>query len=336
MKHVSVIIPTRDRRDVVMRAVRSVMSQTYRPSEIIVVDDASSDGTADALESLNNPLIRVVRRSSAGGPSTARNDGIEAATGDVLCFLDSDDEWLSNMLSTMLPLLQREGPGLACSSFEVRKGTHIRHGTPGVTKRGDSFEKLLNLKGGPLTASVFVLDRAVTDFGIRFDPSFPALNDLDFAMQVARAGFFVGGTRRVLVRKFSATDELRVFRPVNEIPGRRNLLVKYGELLAVRPKARARHNQRLAYALYRYGDRSTARSVISQSAHNDGRPWASRVLLFSMRVSPKLYVAATRLLHRESGVVGTLKWRFIDGFAAVRRSRRGSDPADRPAPAGTG
>ncbi len=244
----------------VLRAVRSALAQTYSPTEIIVVDDASTDGTADALDALGNPIVRVIRRTSAGGPSTARNDGIDAASGDVLCFLDSDDEWLPQMLSTLVPVLASKGPGLACSSFEVRKGSSIRHGTPGVTRRGDSFEQLLNLKGGPLTASVFVVDRAVTDSGIRFDPTFPALNDLDFAIQVARAGFFVGGTSRVLVRKHNTVDELRVFRPANEIPGRRKLLVKYGEFLATRPDARARQQQRLAYALDRHGERERGRA----------------------------------------------------------------------------
>jgi glycosyltransferase involved in cell wall biosynthesis len=314
-KRVSVIIPTLDRRDLVLRAVRSVQEQTWPPHQIIVVDDASADGTADLIEALGDPTIRVVRRSSSGGPSIARNDGIEQATGDVLCFLDSDDEWLPNMLSTMLPILERDGPGLACASFEVRDGTHIHYATPEVARRGRPLERLLALKGGPLTPSVFALDRAVTDSGIRFDPDLPALEDLDFAIQVARAGFFVGGTRRVLVRKYNTPDEPRVFRPDNEIPGRSRLLVKYDEMLATRPAARVRQNRRLAFALYRCGKRADAEALLSRSAHDDGRPWSSGLLLKSMRVSPKLYFALTRMLHLENGVVGTLQSRARDAVA---------------------
>jgi glycosyltransferase involved in cell wall biosynthesis len=324
MPRVSVVIPTRDRCDLVMRAVKSALDQSCPPLEIIVVDDGSEDGTPDVIKALESDAVKLIVRPAPGGPSAARNDGIACAKGDLLCFLDSDDEWMRDKLATILGFVEGRRAGLTCSSFEVQREDSARQATPGVCKRGSALDRLLHLKGGPLTASVFAVDRAVIDAGIRFDTSFPALNDLDFALQVARAGFPVTGSRRVLVRKYSRSDELRVFRPANEIPARRLMLEKYAELLATRPVARARQQQRLAYALYRTGERAEAEHVLVHSLHEDGRVWATHTLLWSMRTGPWCYYTATRLLHLESGVVGTLKSRLREATVSLwhRPSRR--------------
>src|SRR5689334_25256855 len=88
---VSVVLPTYERREQVVRAVESVLRQTYRDFELIVVDDGSTDGTEAALRRLGDGL-RYVRREN-GGTGAARNTGTELARGAVVAFLDSDDEW---------------------------------------------------------------------------------------------------------------------------------------------------------------------------------------------------------------------------------------------------
>lgn len=93
MRTVSTIIPVYNRAAMLREAVDSVLAQTWRPIEIIIVDDGSTDDTssvADELSELYSPIIRVVRQENAG-PGVARNTGLQLATGDFIQYLDSDD-----------------------------------------------------------------------------------------------------------------------------------------------------------------------------------------------------------------------------------------------------
>ena len=107
MNKVSVIIPTYNRARFLRSAVESVAAQHYPDVEIIIVDDRSNDNTVDVVNGLKRQfpdiIYRLNRRSQ--GPSGARNEGLLAATGDYISFLDSDDVWLENHLSTGLSLL---------------------------------------------------------------------------------------------------------------------------------------------------------------------------------------------------------------------------------------
>lgn len=103
----SVVITTYNRRSVVPEAVESVLSQSVRDIEVIVVDDGSTDGTAGELARRfgRDTRLRVVRRAN-GGPPAARNTGVAAAVGPYLALLDSDDIWHHEYLASQLEVLQ--------------------------------------------------------------------------------------------------------------------------------------------------------------------------------------------------------------------------------------
>lgn len=93
---ISVIIPCYRCGKTVVRALNSALNQTLRPAEILLVDDASGDGSLDLLfqlEKVHAPRVRVVALTKNGGPGLARNAGWEAATQPWLAFLDADDAW---------------------------------------------------------------------------------------------------------------------------------------------------------------------------------------------------------------------------------------------------
>jgi glycosyltransferase involved in cell wall biosynthesis len=116
---VSVIIPTYNREKTIERAVNSVLEQTWKELEVIVVDDGSTDRTDEILKAYGNK-IRVIRQQN-GGASTARNTGIRAATGEIISFLDSDDEWLPEKTERQVKLLQRtESSGVVCCICNAR------------------------------------------------------------------------------------------------------------------------------------------------------------------------------------------------------------------------
>jgi hypothetical protein len=111
---VSVIIPTCDRRELVKRAVASVLTQTMPSFEVIVVDDGSTDGTREALADLDERL-RYRWQPNRGAPS-ARNTGVRLARGEIVAFLDSDDVWLPDHLETLVGALERHPAAILAST----------------------------------------------------------------------------------------------------------------------------------------------------------------------------------------------------------------------------
>jgi len=102
---VSVIIPAYNAEGYVGRAIDSVLAQNRQPDEIIVVDDGSTDNTAEVIKSYGSKVHGI--RQENGGASVARNTGIEAATGKWIAFLDADDEWLPEKLQLQMEHLKR-------------------------------------------------------------------------------------------------------------------------------------------------------------------------------------------------------------------------------------
>ena len=106
---VSVIIPTRDRRDRLRMAVRSALAQRDVALEVLVIDDGSIDGTSGMVDALGERRVRVVRSDSSLGESGARNRGIEEAKGAWIAFLDDDDLWAPEKLMDQLDALRTSG-----------------------------------------------------------------------------------------------------------------------------------------------------------------------------------------------------------------------------------
>ena len=89
---VSIIVPVYNRKDLLPRTLASVINQTYKNLEIIVVDDGSSDDIKSVVDSFNDARIKYVRHTENKGLPSARNTGLKTASGDFIAFLDSDDE----------------------------------------------------------------------------------------------------------------------------------------------------------------------------------------------------------------------------------------------------
>ncbi|MCD7804176.1 MAG: glycosyltransferase [Oscillospiraceae bacterium] len=102
---ISVIIPTYNRVETIKRSIRSVLNQTYSDLECIVVDDGSTDNTADIVQSINDDRLRYYKLDHNSGACVARNKGIELAVGEYIAFQDSDDEWDSDKLRCQLQKL---------------------------------------------------------------------------------------------------------------------------------------------------------------------------------------------------------------------------------------
>ena len=122
---VSVILPAYNREQTIARAIRSVLTQSRPPLELIVVDDCSTDGTRDVLDSFGSQ-ITVIAQPHAGAYA-ARNRGLRHATGELIAFIDSDDAWLPDRLASQMPLMERPEVGLVFGDVvHVRPGQERR------------------------------------------------------------------------------------------------------------------------------------------------------------------------------------------------------------------
>lgn len=121
---VSVVVPLYNKARWVRRSLDSIAAQTFRRFEVIVVDDGSTDGSGEIVASYPDERFRLVRQDNAG-PGAARNRGIAEARGELIAFLDADDEWTPEFLEKMVRTIEAAGPrvGVAvCGYYEFPRG----------------------------------------------------------------------------------------------------------------------------------------------------------------------------------------------------------------------
>jgi glycosyltransferase involved in cell wall biosynthesis len=183
----SVIIPTFNRRDAVIAAVRSVLDQSVRDLEAIVVDDGSTDGTAEALAAIEDPRVRILVQANAGA-AAARNRGIAQARGRYVAFLDSDDRFFPDHLEDLLPLLARGADVVAYSRVVVDRGAGRRFLKPyREIGAGESVDFYLMCERGFMQTSSLALPRLLAH-RVRYREDVGFGDDTDFAVRLSLAG----------------------------------------------------------------------------------------------------------------------------------------------------
>ena len=189
---VSVIVPARNAADWIATALESVVCQTHRALEILVVDNGSTDATRERVAELQrrHASIRLIDEPIAG-PSAARNAGLDAATGDFIQFLDADDALRPDKLATQLCLLKETGGDVAWGPFERTRADagNILDGTGTVVTPAldDDVQAGLIAPGGFLHLGAALIRRAAIG-PLRFDTRVRVVEDVRFLFALARAG----------------------------------------------------------------------------------------------------------------------------------------------------
>lgn len=180
---VTAVIPTYERAETIGRAIESALAQSYRDLEVIVVDDASADHTADVVRGVDSDRVRYVQLDQNVGGGAARNVGVESARGDYVAFLDSDDVWLPSHLEDSLQILRDESLDGVMSSFCVDRGSGP---VPFVCQRfcpGESMvDYVLGSGGGDPRSSTMVFEREAIS-KVKFDPDLRKHQDWDLAIR---------------------------------------------------------------------------------------------------------------------------------------------------------
>jgi glycosyltransferase involved in cell wall biosynthesis len=216
---VSAIIPTYNRAGLLARALDSVIDQDYRPIEVVVVDDGSTDNTEQVLEQYRKHLADagvslVTHRQRNERAPKARNVGMKLAHGELFAFLDSDDVWRPQFCSTLVRLLrQHRGAGLAfCGIVCIDYCDHVwkardmgMHQMPAEGLMPRPFEQIMRYM--PLQTSGVMVRRSVIDDVGDFDLELPVVEDWDLWYRVGKRYDFAY-TQRGLACNRSHPDNL--------------------------------------------------------------------------------------------------------------------------------
>jgi len=215
---ISVIIPTFNRAGRIGRAVKSVLSQTLQPDEIIVIDDGSSDETSSVIEQYL-PTVKYHRQGNKG-VSSARNAGIRMAKGDWIAFLDSDDEWFPEKSSKQMKALSGNLDMKICHSNEIwyRNGRRVNPKKKHEKVGGYIYRKCLPLC--IISPSSVMIHKGIFDEVGLFDESLPVCEDYDLWLRICSKWPVLylkeyliikyGGHEDQLSRKFWGMDRFRI------------------------------------------------------------------------------------------------------------------------------
>jgi glycosyltransferase involved in cell wall biosynthesis len=204
--NISVIVPTHNRAQLLARALQSVVTQATPPMEVIVVDDGSNDGTEEVV-CTRFPQVQYIRQNNQGVSNT-RNRGIEAARGDWLAFLDSDDEWLPQKLASQKEMLAANPQYKICHTDEIwiRNGTRVNAMKKHAKAGGFIFERCLPLC--VVSPSSVLIHRSVFDEVGLFNEDLPTCEDYDLWLRIC-ARFPVLYVDRPLIIKYGGhADQL--------------------------------------------------------------------------------------------------------------------------------
>ncbi len=222
---VSIIMPTYNQAKYIKAAIDSVLAQSYLTFELIVIDNYSTDATSDVVHSYHDPRIKYLKFDNKGVIAAARNYGVKHANGSILAFLDSDDIWLPEMLSTQTKLLS-DNVALVSSSFEPIGNTTIcRHHLNYINEndvKDFHYKDIIN--ANPIMTSSVVLYKADFEHSGGFDESsnFRFIEDWELWLRLAvKKKVLINGAKLLQYRISSKTD-----RDLRDVKKRTLLIMK--------------------------------------------------------------------------------------------------------------
>ena len=326
---ISVVIPAYNAGPCVGRAIDSILAQSFTDYEIIVVDDGSTDDTAEAVKKYGDK-VRYIYQENAGS-SVARNGGIEAAKGDWIAFLDADDEWLPEKLRLQVELLGRN-PQLrwcACNRYQADGGRRSVLGdTKAIEKAlagSDYFENYFTAAAKslcPIITSTIIVRKDVFSELDGFDRQFLRGQDIDMWWRIGHYYPEIGYIAEPLaVLHLDLANDVLTQR---RLEAKRGLVIR--ELVSRHLKLAQQENsmeQFKAFAIFHLrnallqavfrGFKKDAREMVTQ--FTDYFPWYWRIGTYFLTIFPELSSFVLRKLLYIGHVLGferqvTRRWGY--------------------------
>jgi glycosyltransferase involved in cell wall biosynthesis len=259
MPAIAVVMPVFNRATVVGRAIESVLRQDFEDFELIVVDDASTDGTPERIAEIADPRLTLLRQDANAGGNAARNRGILTATAPIVAFLDSDDAYLPHKLGSVVRYFEtRPEIDALIDSFErIYAAGATKPAPPAVNP---VLETSAEVESGIFMRRIFKATPAVSvrrEAAMRagmFDETLRRRQDFDFVLRLCRTGR-CASTDQILWTKIWSDDAISA---------------KHATFMDATIEICRRHPRYLAEPAFRPGlARDTARHFVRLAAEGD-------------------------------------------------------------------
>jgi len=263
MPKISIITPTYDRREMIGRAIESVLAQTWSDWEMIIVDDCPERPAEEAVRRFTDPRITYIKHEKNSGGAAARNTAMARAKGEYFSFIDDDDEWYPDALETLHNSLQGTPPdvGFCYAAIENRypdgrvEVTHVPQGV------ADYHERALTKFHGFIGQTLLVKRAVYEDVG-GWDPAFPSHQEIEWVIRITKK-YKALAIDRLVVRFFAGSDHPRIGNNLpKRIAGRMMLLDRYQDEFAALPAVYAKHLLLVALWYRALGDFTNARETM--------------------------------------------------------------------------
>jgi len=249
---VSCIIPTHNRSTKLVKAIESVLSQTYTELEILVVDDQSIDNTKAVVEEMiqNDKRISYFRNPNKGA-NNARNFGIQQAKGNYIGFLDDDDVWMKSKLEKQFKVMSALGPefGVVYCTFARKKtnGRILRQHPSRFSsiKNGNILDRLLK-RNFITTSTLFVKAEVFQKCGM-FDPNYKSFQDWELLTRIAR-DFHFFYLKEILVHVYESNDSITLDKSGRVLTKLKHLK-QFMNLYELKPRLLSRRYSSLGFTL---------------------------------------------------------------------------------------
>jgi glycosyltransferase involved in cell wall biosynthesis len=263
---VTAVIPTRNRREILARTLRTVAWQEGVDWEAVVIDDGSTDGTADAVRTMGDHRISLHRHDRPVGVTAARNTGISVARGQWVAFLDDDDLWAPDKLAAQLAAVRRTGRHWVYGG-QVLIDAHdrvIAGGPPPDPER--VVDELRRWNPVPAGSSNVVARKPVLHEVGGFDASLTAVGDWDLWLRLASVGLPACVSEPLVAyRQHPGQASLRMIRDldqVRELERRHDMTIDWPVML-----------RWAGWVALLDGRRTLALRLYARAARWGGRPW---------------------------------------------------------------
>lgn len=221
---ISVVIPAFNREKYIVKCLDSIVNQSYKPYEIVVIDDASTDNTVALVEEYSNTIIKIIKCKKNGGAQKARNIGIKEATGEWIAFMDSDDEWLPDKLEKQKKMIEILGYNVcAGGAFVCKKDSNKKWLCDG--KSGYVYEEVLKLRTYLLFQTLLIKKECIINAG-GLDEKVVAYQELDTAIRIAKLEK-IAYLDEPLFKYYLHEDDTISKNRINGINGRKYIFDKY-------------------------------------------------------------------------------------------------------------
>ncbi|HWE03324.1 MAG TPA: glycosyltransferase family A protein [Tepidisphaeraceae bacterium] len=203
---VTVVIPTYNHRKFVLLAIESVLKQTFRDFEIVVVNDGSPDDTAVLLQPLVvSTAIRYIEQSNQG-QAAARNRGLQAARGEFVAFLDDDDAWPADKLAWQVAAMRDSADAVLVYGIVELTGSGNGHRYPGADAPTGWVLDAFAGAGWVRSPGQTLIRRTALDLIGGFDPEIWGTDDWDLYIRLAKYGPFIFAPRLALIYRCHSSN----------------------------------------------------------------------------------------------------------------------------------